>query len=73
MSEVARKLTAVELLEHFAKDIEKFSSGGSNLRTAHHQLIDELGLPEAAAAKRNEKVDVEWDGAEVKRKADRQG
>jgi hypothetical protein len=68
MTEVARKLTAVELLERFAKDIEAFHRGGPNLRAAHVELIDELGLPEAAAAKWKEKVDVEWDAAELKAK-----
>jgi hypothetical protein len=68
MTEVARKLTAVELLERFANDIEAFHRGGPNLRAAHLQLIDELGLPEAAAAKWKEKVDVEWDAAELKAK-----
>ena len=64
MSEVARKLTAVDLLERFAKDIEAFHRGGSNLKARHLQLVDELGLPETAAAKWKEKVEVEWDEAE---------
>jgi hypothetical protein len=64
MTEAARKLTAV---------FEAFRRGGPNLKATHLQVMDELGLPEPAAAKWKEKIETECDEAaplKAKRKAE---